>query len=395
MATVSINLDKRVAKKDGSFPLKLSLSIKGQSARISLNISLMQDEWDETTKKVIKRNDRLQLNTCISQILLKVQMLILNADNRLKGKTFKEIKYIVMSEILPTEKAEYKGIFIEWFEKAIDKHENGRTKALYEQTLKWIYKFEQRAEKLTFEDINRDWLERFFAFMAESSPSVNARNIHLRNIRSVFNDAIDNEVTTFYPFRRFKIRGEATKKRSLTVEQLRLLFNIDTHEQEQRHLDAFKLSFFLIGINMADLYNLETLTQDCRIEYKRAKTKRLYDIKVEPEALELIEKYKGKKKLLNLSDIYKQHYTCTTKVGQTLKRIIKTNGLNLPAISMYWARHTWATIAAELDIPKETISAALGHDIGSRVTSIYIDFNTKKIDEANRRVIDYVLYDKK
>ena len=64
-------------------------------------------------------------------------------------------------------------------------------------------------------------------------------------------------------------------------------------------------------------------------------------------------------------------------------------------LTTYWARHTWATIAAELDIPKETIAAALGHSIGNPVTSIYINFNTHKIDEANRRVLDYVLYYKR
>ena len=68
-------------------------------------------------------------------------------------------------------------------------------------------------------------------------------------------------------------------------------------------------------------------------------------------------------------------------------------GLN-DRLSSYAARHTWATIAASLDIPKETISAALGHEIGSRVTSIYIDFDQKKVDEANRKVMDYVLYGK-
>lgn len=58
-------------------------------------------------------------------------------------------------------------------------------------------------------------------------------------------------------------------------------------------------------------------------------------------------------------------------------------------IIMYYARHTWATIAAELDIPKETISAALGHSANS-VTDTYSEFDTKKIDIANRRVIDYL-----
>ena len=64
-----------------------------------------------------------------------------------------------------------------------------------------------------------------------------------------------------------------------------------------------------------------------------------------------------------------------------------------PKISQYWCRHTWATIAAELDIRKETIAAALGHG-GNSVTDIYINFYMRKVDEANRRVIDYVLYGK-
>lgn len=60
-------------------------------------------------------------------------------------------------------------------------------------------------------------------------------------------------------------------------------------------------------------------------------------------------------------------------------------------LTTYWARHSWATIAASLDIPKETISAALGHQLGSTITSIYIDFDQAKVDRANRQVIDYIL----
>ena len=45
------------------------------------------------------------------------------------------------------------------------------------------------------------------------------------------------------------------------------------------------------------------------------------------------------------------------------------------------------TLAAEIDTPKETIAEALGHSIAT-VTDIYIKFNRRKIDEANRRVID-------
>ena len=72
----------------------------------------------------------------------------------------------------------------------------------------------------------------------------------------------------------------------------------------------------------------------------------------------------------------------------------KGEGL-FPEISSYWARHTWATIAADLDIPDAVISRALGHSSENRVTEIYIRRNRKKVDEANRKVLDWVLYGKR
>lgn len=62
-----------------------------------------------------------------------------------------------------------------------------------------------------------------------------------------------------------------------------------------------------------------------------------------------------------------------------------------PALTSYWARYSWATYAADLDIPKDTISEALGHAHGSKITGVYIKFSRDKIDAANRRVIDWAL----
>lgn len=66
-----------------------------------------------------------------------------------------------------------------------------------------------------------------------------------------------------------------------------------------------------------------------------------------------------------------------------------------PAITSYWARYSWATYASDLDIPKDTISEALGHVHGSKITGVYIKFSRDKIDAANRRVIDWVLHGEK
>lgn len=161
--------------------------------------------------------------------------------------------------------------------------------------------------------------------------------------------------------------------------------------------NSFRLIFLLIGINIIDLCKLRTINNG-RVEFYRSKTNRLYSIKVEPEAMEIINKYKGTEHLIDILDQHKNHRSYTGILNKTLKEVgTLANDKNskpvFPQLTTYWARHSWATIAASLEIPKETIAAALGHG-GNTVTDIYIDFDRKKVDEANRRVIDWVLYGK-
>lgn len=63
----------------------------------------------------------------------------------------------------------------------------------------------------------------------------------------------------------------------------------------------------------------------------------------------------------------------------------------MPGLTAYWARHSWATIAASLDIQEDTIALALGHSSAHTTTAIYIQRDLRKVDAANRRVIDFVL----
>lgn len=162
------------------------------------------------------------------------------------------------------------------------------------------------------------------------------------------------------------------------------------------------LIFYLGGINIIDLCYLKEI-RNGYIEYRRAKTGRLYKIKVEPEALEIIERYKGKEYLINIMDRYTDYRDYRQRINRNLGEIgtteivkdkigklrKKKRTASFPDLTTYWARHTWATIAAELDIPKETIAATLGHG-GHDVTDIYIAFDQRKIDKAIRQVIDYV-----
>lgn len=226
----------------------------------------------------------------------------------------------------------------------------------------------------------------------------------MRNLRAVFNFAINEEITANYPFRKFKIKTVRTAKRSLEVKELRELFTMEVEEWQRQYRDFFMLSFLLIGTNAKDILDLPAnAIVRGRIEFNRAKTKKLYSIRVEPEARAIIERYRGKAHLISALDTRTGHKQYVRQCNHALKLIgtqSRKGGKSVgeplfPNITTYYARHSWATIAAELDIPKETIAAALGHDMGNSTTAIYINFNQRKVDEANRRVIDFVLCGKR
>lgn len=396
MATVKFYLDKRRQKKDGTYPIKLNV-FHNKQIMIATQLSASEKEWNGNEYSVRAQNYKPR-NIVARGIINKAETVIftLEQQEKLKSTTDKALKKLIEDAI--SSKVENQKTFLYYLDEFVSKKTNQGTKSIYTTTRNKIEEYDSHC---TFESMDKSWPENFEAWMAKTM-KVNAYAIHLRNIRSVFNYAIDEEYTTLYPFRRFSIKKEETRKRSLTAEQLRLLRDYPCEEYQIRHRDMFMLMFYLIGVNAADLFNAKrSALVNGRFEYKRAKTGKLYSIKVEPEAQDIIEKYKGKDYLLNIMDEYGNYKDFLHRMGIGLKQIGETERKGLggkksrnplfPDLSSYWARHTWATVAAELDVPKEVIAHALGHSwANSTTTDIYIRFDMKKVDEANRKVIDFV-----
>lgn len=402
MINVRLYLDTRYTKgdKDRLAPMKIAVSKDRKVVYFPMGQRLAPKYWNANRQTVEGHPQQLRLNKYLREQVLAVETAIIEmqTDRRVPvAPTIKEVKAYLDSHLFGHEE---RGMLLAHFDKVIADKRTAGTRSVYTQTKRRLLAFDENATALSFEDITLGWLSDFEAFLAKTA-SKNARNIHLRNLRAVFNDAINNQLTTVYPFRRFKIRPEPTRKRALTAEQLRTLFSYPVEPHVAKYRDIFKLIFLLCGINIVDLCSLREIT-DGRIEYRRAKTGRLYSIKVEPEAQEIIDKYKGDKYLLDISDRNADCHYYLKHMNRALQRIgpvttgkkgAKSYEPLFPDLTTYWARHSWASIASEIDIPIETISAALGHDYGSKTTAIYIDFNRKKVDAANRAVIDYVLYD--
>lgn len=380
---INIKLDTRYKRKDGKYPLKISIFRENRTLYIPLDIFIQKDEWDKK-KGLIKSNKSLDI--FIHQKMTDIEMRLLSLQHLGSVRLLSDKQLI--DSLLGVNDNDRPHYFHEYMNKYISSLPNIRTREIYiatENKLRLYCDY----DTITFEDMTVSWIKLFDTWMAEKKLAINTRSIHLRNIRAVFNEAIDDDCISCYPFRRFRIKNQETAKRSIKVEDFRKFMSVPVKPFQEKYRDCFLLMFYLIGINIADLANLQTI-EDGRIKYYRAKTHKLYDIKVEKEAQEIIDRYKGKSHLLCFFDNIKSYKNFAMHLNQNLERIAKDNGL--PKITTYVSRHSWSTYASELDIPRDVIAHALGHS--QTVTDIYIRFNKTKVDNANRRVIDYLLDNK-
>lgn len=385
MIKTSYYLDTRRARKDGTFPVKILVSANGTNFLLSVGMTSKQSDWtgDGFSKK--DPNAKVK-NIYLRDMMNKVEKHILMVDSQILDmkRLKRDLECVLNGDELNDRKRLTDAIAA--FVQTISKK---GTMGYFTATIALVEEFDS---SVFMDEVNVQWLERFCAFLKSKRLKTNSITLYVASIRRVFNHEIDNGANLQYPFRKFHLGREQTRKRNLSVERLRVLRDVKIKGRGSDYRDFFMLSFYLIGINMADLYG-DIVIENGRLEYRRAKTGRLYSIKIEPEVVSILEKHGGSLSDFDFQKIsgVKSAASFNILINSALRKIKDSKGNVIESdLTWYWARHTWATIAASLDIPKETISAALGHEIGSPITSIYIDFNQKKVDEANRKVIDYV-----
>lgn len=387
MSTLNYYFDRRSVKADGTSPVKLSVNTRTGNFLVPTGICVSPNEWNASQRIIVKHPQRAHLNAYLSDMMVRSDNALLDEQRKCAHTLAKaQMKAVLLDVWRGTPPDDSVSSFFGRF--ANDRKRSPRTRELYAITWHKIraYLGAEAAERLLFGEVTVPWLRNFEAWLTADCPSANARAIHLRNLRAVFNEAIDEEVTTHYPFRKFTIRREPTRKRALTIEQLRWLKECPKKKWQQKYVDIFFLMFYLLGINAIDLLTAKaSQVVDGRLEYTRAKTGTLYSVKIEPEAQEIIERYRGKKHLLQFGDEQKNYKNWVARMNRCLASLI-------PGCTTYWARHSVATIAASLDIPLDTIARMLGHSDPSRkITLVYVDFDQEKVDVANRRVIDYLI----
>lgn len=372
------------------YPVNLYININGKRLHFFTDIYLSDPKNLEGGRVKRGERDYLQKNLRLSRILADASALVYQQQNT---STLKQQIPVILGHARQADNLVLSDCVMQFASLKSYK----RTRKLYEGTASKIDAFDPG---IAVNNVDKQWLILFEQFCAKTM-SVNGYGIHMRNIRAVFNHLIDKGIITDYPFRTYKIKKEKTIHRTLSNEQLGMIKHASSPQYALEYRDVFMLSLYLIGINLKDLLHIiPDNIQNGRLVYRRFKTNRLYDIKIEPEAFEILQKYQGRKHILNCLDRYKDYLDYLHHMNDGLKKLgmeyrdgkgyDKNTKPICPTLSTYYARHTWATLAYSLGISKDIISQALGHINGVSVTDIYIEYNRDKVDEANRKVIDYI-----
>ena len=222
--------------------------------------------------------------------------------------------------------------------------------------------------------------------------------------RDYYNDEDNDIIRIRQSLHKYKPKQQnVAEKRALTTKQVRMLFALTYSgvlvkgKQCRRDLalDCFKLSFCLLGMNSADLYNAEEYDGEY-ITYCRTKTKdRRNDqakmvVLVPPIIKDLVEKYKGKERVFNFAERFSSMGDLNRSINIGLKEIGKEIGVD--GLQFYSARHSMASIAAnEAGIDRWTVNLMLNHtDQSMRVTELYIKRDFSPINEANAKLLSYI-----
>ena len=407
MATTSFFLDTRGKAKDGKGSVLILLYHNHSTTTISTGVRVARENWRD--QKVFRHPEAEALNAALQKQKSKVDhaIAILTLDEGFDSLTAPEIKKLIASGTPKINRGhKIADLFDEYLR---DSNLKQGTIDLYNATKKKVIAF--GGEDLKIEDMDYKWIRSFDAYLAKSQ-RVNGRAIYLRDLRTVFNYAKKIKIDCPYPFEYFKIKHEETQKRSIAVNAFREFYNYPTTTTNAYYRDYFFLMFFLIGINIKDLLHLKkSNVVNGRIVYIRAKTGKKYSIKIEPEAQVLLDKYRGRGEyLLEAMDHCKLYKSFMKQLNKALKNIgekhielVKMDDTLfgeeeekvvidpvVPDIGSYFARHSWATLAYEIGIPIDVVSQALGHTTSNRTTLVYIKFDQDKVDDANRRLIDFI-----
>lgn len=268
-----------------------------------------------------------------------------------------------------------------------------RTAETYTTTLNSFMRFRGNRCDIPLDEVDATLMMEYEAYLKENGVCPNSSSYYMRNLRAIYNRAVDKELTMQRnPFKHVYTGIDKTVKRAVPVKVIRQIrdLNLESNPSMELARDLFMFSFYTRGMSFVDIAYLKK--KDLKngiLSYRRQKTNQQLFIKWEQPMQDIVNKYNTTESpyLLPIikdaeKDVRRQYKNAEHLTNNKLKKIGELLGLTIP-LTTYVARHGWASIAKSKHIPISTISEAMGHD-SEGTTRIYLaSLDTSAVDKAN------------
>ncbi len=413
MASVKVKFKANRASSEGNVIYRITH--KGISRVLYTSYRIRADEWNQETQTVVSSsyssndfrlstlNDNIKTDLALfSELIFKYK--VRNREYQLDSLIRDFTRY-----------AEERSL-VNYTSKLIARlRTNGRvrTSETYLATLKSITKFlatgrvgtnaygelpdTEFPNDILLDRITTDVLEAYEAWHEENGHSPNTTSFYMRILRAIYNRAVDEgKIEPKNPFRRVYTGIGKTIKRALPIHTIRNIRKLNLEKWPNLDLarDIFILSFYLRGMSFIDMAFLKkTDLRNGFIKYRRRKTGQMLSIGWTAEMQDIVDKYPENPTEFLLPILttkrpnqYYAYRNANYTINRNLKKIGQMVELSLP-LTLYVARHSWASAAKTNGIPIGVISEGMGHT-SEMTTQIYLtSLETSVVDQANSIII--------
>lgn len=363
--------------------------------QLNTDYRIFATEWDEKSETIIANGDRTNIVNAIKERLawdiarlkkvisqLETEQSRYTADDVITGyhKLTKEVS-----------------LFSFWHNVIAQLKQLGkiRTSETYTATLKSFMAFRENQD-VPLDGISSDLMLLYEAHLKARDVSMNTISFYMRNLRAVYNRAVEKGLTPQNnPFRHVYTGVDKTIKRAIPIKEIKVLKELDLSLKPSLDFarDMFMFSFYTRGMSFIDMaYLKKSDLQNGILTYRRRKTGQQLTIKWEKFMEDIVSKY-PKNQTDYLLPIIKetvnerrQYDNALHLVNYHLKDLSSMLKLQRP-VTMYVARHSWASAAKAKNIPLSVISEGMGHD-SEATTQIYLaSLETSVVDKANKMIL--------
>ena len=397
---IVVSLDTRRTKKDGSYPVIMRLGHNERTTAIPIGFSVHEKDWDSKNRIVKKSYEGLSTVSRLNNLIQKKKSEAMDVILKLhEADQLNSLSVATLRDRIAKEGTNQS--FFDYGESQVSeliKANRIGTARSYKGLLAVLRTFNGKRD-LSFQQISYAFLAKFETYHKSRGNEANGLAVYMRTIRAIYNKAIKEGVAEKeqYPFSDYKIKTTPTQKRALDFELLKKIINL---KLEPNHTcfharNYFLASYMMYGMNFTDMAHLKKSDiNNSRVNYRRKKTSKIYDIKITDNLKTIIDYYikndteyifpiiKRDNAILQAKDIQ----WARKRYNKKLKLLAELCGIDRNLTS-YVSRHSFATQAMLQQVPLNAISSMLGHS-SLKTTEVYLkSLPSHTLDDYNAKIL--------